>query len=89
LASQTENQNDKSRTQRLRAQQAEDGKRAMAEYLANATAVRAKTERLRALRMAQEEAQEEAAAKAPPPKPAKTTATKPVKRVRKTKTSAA
>src|SRR3954464_12640263 len=38
----------------IRARQAEDGKKAMAEYEANASATRAKTEKLRALRLAKE-----------------------------------
>jgi len=38
----------------IRARQAEDGRKAMAEYHADAVAVRAKTERLRALRLARE-----------------------------------
>ena len=41
-------------------QRAEDGKKAMSEYEANAAAVRAKTARLRALRLARD-AQEQAA----------------------------
>ena len=40
----------------IRARQAEDGKKAMAEYEANAAATRAKTEKLRALRLAKEAA---------------------------------
>jgi hypothetical protein len=39
-----------------KAQQAKDGKAAMAEYEANAAAVRANTERLRALRLARDAA---------------------------------
>lgn len=54
----------------IRARQAEDGKKAMAEYEANALATRAKTEKLRALRMAREEA-ERSAAPAPKVKGAK------------------
>jgi hypothetical protein len=46
----------KERTLRLRAQQAEDGKKAMAEYLASADLTRIKTEKLRALRMARDAA---------------------------------
>ena len=38
----------KSATQQVRAQQAEDGRKAMAEYTASAAAMRAKTEKLRA-----------------------------------------
>jgi len=50
----------------IRARQAEDGKKAMAEYEASAAATRAKTEKLRALRLAKEAA--EAAAPKPPAK---------------------
>ena len=50
----------------IRARQAEDGKKAMAEYEANAAATRAKTEKLKALRLAKEAA--EAAAPKPPAK---------------------
>ena len=50
----------------LRARQAEDGKKAMAEYEASAAATRVKTEKLRALRLAKEAA--EAAAPKPPAK---------------------
>src|SRR5882757_5372690 len=50
----------------IRARQAEDGKKAMAEYEASAAATRVKTEKLRALRMAKEAA--EAAAPKPPAK---------------------
>jgi hypothetical protein len=55
----------------IRARQAEDGKKAMAEYEANAAATRVKTEKLRALRLAKEAA-DEAAPK--PPAKAKTKA---------------
>jgi hypothetical protein len=57
----------KAKTQAMRAWQAEDGRKAMAEYEANIVATREKTERLRALRMAREAAE----AKAPPAAPAK------------------
>jgi hypothetical protein len=50
----------------IRARQAEDGKKAMAEYEASAAATRAKTEKLRALRLARDAA--EAAAPKPPAK---------------------
>lgn len=53
----------------IRARQAEDGKKAMAEYEASAAATRAKTEKLRALRLAKEAADEAA-----PKPPAKTKA---------------
>jgi len=58
--------NNKAREE-IRARQAADGKKAMAEYEANAAAVRVKTEKLRALRLARE-AQEQAAAPAAPKK---------------------
>lgn len=51
-----------------KAQQASEGKKAMAEYDANAALVRAKTERLRALRLARDAALPPAA---PKPKAAK------------------
>ena len=47
--------------------QAREGASATAEYKAAANAERAKTERLRALRLAKEAADREAAANAPPP----------------------
>ena len=50
----------------IRARQAEDGKKAMAEYEASAAATRVKTEKLRALRLAKEAA--ELAAPKPPAK---------------------
>jgi len=50
----------------IRARQAEDGKKAMAEYEASAAATRAKTEKLRALRLARDAA--ELAAPKPPAK---------------------
>jgi hypothetical protein len=54
----------------IRARQAEDGKKAMAEYEASAAATRAKTEKLRALRLAKE------ASEAAAPKPAAKAKTK-------------
>jgi hypothetical protein len=54
----------------IRARQAEDGKKAMAEYEASAAATRAKTEKLRALRLAKE------ASEAAAPKPAAKTKAK-------------
>jgi hypothetical protein len=51
--------------------QAREGATATAEYKAAGQAERAKTERLRALRLAKEAADREAAAKAPPPPVAK------------------
>ena len=59
--------------------QAREGASATAEYKAASQAERAKTERLRALRLAKEAADREAAAKAPPhaaKPPAKTKAKK-------------
>ena len=62
-------------------QQAEDAKKAMAEYQAQAAAVDANTERLRALRLAKEAAEAAAApAKAVKKKPAKKAATKKLQR---------
>jgi hypothetical protein len=49
--------------------QAREGATATAEYKAAANAERAKTERLKALRLAKEAAEREAAANAPPPAP--------------------
>ena len=48
----------------FRARQAEDGRKAMAEYLAQKEVVRARTERLRALRLARDKALDGAAASA-------------------------
>ena len=45
---------DDAQAQFLKAQRAEDGRKAMAEYEAAAIAIRAKTERLRALRLARD-----------------------------------
>ena len=47
--------------------QAEEGKRAMLDYENSATAMRAKTARLRALRLARDAEEAAAAAAAPPP----------------------
>jgi hypothetical protein len=58
----------------IRARQAEDGKKAMAEYEASAAATRAKTEKLRALRLARE------ASEAAAPKPAAKTKAKSTKK---------
>ena len=63
----------------IRARQAEDGKKAMAEYEANVAAVRIKTEKLRALRLAREAAEEAA----PPPAATKAKASKPAKKKKK------
>jgi hypothetical protein len=55
---------DKASADARKLQQAEDGKKAMLDYEAEAVALRAKTEKLRALRLAREAAM--------PPAPAKT-----------------
>lgn len=65
----------------IRARQAEDGRKAMAEYEANAAATRAKTEKLRALRLARDAA--EAAAPKPPAKPKTRAGTKSAKSKKK------
>ncbi|HEY2427130.1 MAG TPA: hypothetical protein VGI09_14610 [Pseudolabrys sp.] len=57
--------------------QAREGATAAAEYKAAGLAERAKTERLRALRLAKEAADREAAANAPPPSPKPQKAAKP------------
>lgn len=72
--------NDESRKSAAQAQfrkirQAEEGKKAMAEYEANEAAVYARIERQRAARLAKEAADAAAAAAAPPP-PAKKRAKK-------------
>jgi len=59
--------------------QAREGATAMAEYKAASNAERIKTERLRALRLAKEAAEREAAANAPPPPPKPVKAAKVVK----------
>jgi hypothetical protein len=56
--------------------QAEEGKRAMTEYENSAIANRAKTARLRALRLARDAAEAEALAAAPPAPPKKKKAAK-------------
>ena len=52
--------------QKKKAAQAVDGQKAMVEYEAGMRAMRAKTERLRALRLARDEAEAKLAAEAPP-----------------------
>lgn len=69
----------RAKTQAMRVLQAEDGRKAMAEYEASVTATREKTERLRALRMAREAA--EAAAPAPAKTKGKSKAAKKPSRV--------
>lgn len=66
--------NDRASADARKAQQAEDGKKAMLDYEAQAAALRAKTEKLRALRLARDAAE--------PPVPAKkktSSAKKPAK----------
>jgi hypothetical protein len=71
--------NDKASADARKLQQAEDGKKAMLDYEAQAAAVRAKTEKLRALRLARDAAM--------PPAPAKTkkSATKKAPKAEKAK----
>lgn len=61
---------DSAAAQLRKLQRAEDGKKAMAEYEAEAAAVRAKTEKLRALRLARDAANPVAATPARKPKAA-------------------
>ena len=72
--------NNKASADARKAQQAEDGKKAMLDYEAQAAAVRAKTEKLRALRLARDAAMPQAPAKtrtSAAKKPAKTPKAKP------------
>jgi hypothetical protein len=62
-----------------KARQAEDGKRAMIDYENAAVAMRAKTAKLRALRVARDAEDAAAAAAAPPPEKKTKTKTKPKK----------
>jgi hypothetical protein len=55
--------NDKASAEVRKAQQAEDGKKAMLDYEAQAAALRAKTEKLRAMRLARDAAAPPVAAK--------------------------
>lgn len=71
---------DEANVQFKKLQRAEDGKKAMSEYEADAVAVRAKTARLKALRLARDAADAMAAPKvvtAPKKKPAKAPKEKP------------
>jgi hypothetical protein len=61
---------DTTKDSRTQAQRAADGRQAMADYEAQAAALRAKTERLRAARLAREAAEPPAAAKRSPSKTA-------------------
>ncbi|MEA2906547.1 MAG: hypothetical protein QOG83_896 [Alphaproteobacteria bacterium] len=73
---------DTAQAQFAKALRAEDGKKAMSEYEAEAAAVRAKTAKLRALRLARDAAEQAAAAERPvvakkkPAKKAKETSAK-------------
>jgi len=67
--------------QKKKAAQAVDGQKAMVEYEAGMRAMRAKTERLRALRLARDEAEAKLAAEAPPAAPKKKAAKKKVAKV--------
>lgn len=67
---------DKASSELRKMQQAEDGKKAMLDYEAEAVATRAKTEKLRALRLAREAA-------APPPPAKKSPAKKASKGAKK------
>jgi hypothetical protein len=67
----------KSATEHKKLRQAEDGRKAALDYEAEAAATRAKTERLRALRLAREAAAPPATAKAPAKKTAKKTKVQP------------
>lgn len=68
----------KARAEHKKLQQAEDGRKAMLDYEAEAAALRAKTEKLRALRLAREAAAPPVPAKAPSKKKAaKTSKEKP------------
>ena len=70
----TKSKKDDADSQFRKVQRAEDGKKAMSEYEAEAAAVRAKTARLKALRLARDAAVQ--AAPPPPPAPAKKTGKK-------------
>lgn len=67
--------NDKASTDFRKAQQAEDGRKAMQDYEAEAAALRAKTEKLRAARLAREAAAPPAPVRAAPAKGRKTSKT--------------
>jgi len=66
-------EDNKSATERKKLRQAEDGRKAALDYEAEAAATRAKTERLRALRLARDAAAPPAPAKTPAKKAAKKT----------------
>ncbi|MDO8878021.1 MAG: hypothetical protein Q8M24_14580 [Pseudolabrys sp.] len=62
--------------QKKKALQAVEGQKAMVEYETSLRQMREKTERLRALRLARDEAEAKLAAEAPPPAPKKKAAKK-------------
>ena len=64
----TNSNKDEAQAQFKKAQRAEDGKKAMSEYEAEGLATRAKTAKLKALRLARDAAEQAAAAAAPPAK---------------------
>lgn len=70
-------EDNKSAAEHKRLRQAEDGRKATLDYEAEAAATRAKTERLRALRLAREAAAPPVPAKAPAKKAAKKTKAQP------------
>ena len=70
---------DRANAQFKKLQKSVDGKKAMSEYETEQAAVRAKTERLKALRLARDAAEEAAPAKAPAAKKKKAKAVKKVK----------
>ena len=74
--------------QKKKAAQAIEGQKAMVEYEAGMRAMRAKTERLRALRLARDEAEAKAAADAPPAAPKKRAAKKKAAKPSKAEASA-
>jgi hypothetical protein len=74
--------------QKKKALQAVEGQKAMVEYEASLRAMRAKTERLRALRLARDEAEAKLAAEAPPAAPKKKAAKKKVAKPSKAEESA-
>ena len=74
--------------QKKKAAQAVEGQKAMVEYEASLRAMRAKTERLRALRLARDEAEAKLAAEAPPAPAKKRAAKKKVAKPSKAEESA-
>ena len=79
---------DEAQRQFNKLQKAEDGKKAMSEYEAEAAAIRAKTERLRALRLARDAALEAAPSSSAKSPGAEPTGAKKKSAKKKNKTSA-